>query len=770
MSPSWLRELLLGARMALAGGRSGLVRAALTAVGVGLGVAMLLAAVSIPHMMQARSDRNAARADQNYGAQVEHTDRSTLVGATDMQYRDAGIRGRLVRAEGSQPVVPPGLTALPRPGEMVVSPALARLLVTPEGALLRERLHYPTVGLIADEGLQGPGELAFYLGSDTLTADTSGVGRRNSFGDENTSDGLDPVLLLLVVIIFVVLLLPVAMFVASAIRFGGDSRDRRLAGVRLVGADTGMARRIAAGEAMLSALLGVVTGALMFLAGRSLVGSVELMGISVYPADVRPDPVLAALIVAAVPAAAVVVTVLSLRRVMIEPLGVVRRGGDTRRRLWWRLILPVLGVLLLLPLVGSVSKESEGFSEWQVIGGVCFILLGVATLLPWLVQSVVRRIHGGPVAWQLAVRRLQLDGSMSARAVTGVAVAVAGAIGLQMMFAAVEANYQRFSGQDPSRAQISATVGLPHGWPDAAAATARFAATPGVTAISSRSILNMELAPKPDGEIPSAPLTLAGCDDLRRLAEIGDCADGDAFVVDNPEFTPPAPGTAVTIRADDDPGTSWTVPAGARSVRPLIDPLNGASAGVLVTPGALPAAVLAGPHLWLQALIAVDPASTDAVDRVVTTRWELDQFGSTWELNPTVVDNKFAQVRRGLFAGAAVTLLLIGASLLVVVLEQLRDRRRLLAVLVAFGTRRRTMSWAILWQTAVPVVLGLVLACAAGVGLGAVLLRIIGAPVAIDWTGIGVVSALAGAVILLVTALSMPVLWRLMRAEGLRTE
>ena len=41
-----LRELLLGARMALAGGASGWLRAGLTALGVGLGVALLLVAVA----------------------------------------------------------------------------------------------------------------------------------------------------------------------------------------------------------------------------------------------------------------------------------------------------------------------------------------------------------------------------------------------------------------------------------------------------------------------------------------------------------------------------------------------------------------------------------------------------------------------------------------------------------------------------------------------------------------------------------------------------
>jgi hypothetical protein len=35
-------------------------------------------------------------------------------------------------------------------------------------------------------------------------------------------------------------------------------------------------------------------------------------------------------------------------------------------------------------------------------------------------------------------------------------------------------------------------------------------------------------------------------------------------------------------------------------------------------------------------------------------------------------------------------------------------------VLVAFGTRRRTLSWSVLWQSAVPVGLGLVTGIALG--------------------------------------------------------
>src|SRR5690606_21990732 len=64
---AWMRELLLGARMALAGGVSGWLRAGLTALGVGLGVALLLLAASVPHAIAARQERTAARDDVSYG-------------------------------------------------------------------------------------------------------------------------------------------------------------------------------------------------------------------------------------------------------------------------------------------------------------------------------------------------------------------------------------------------------------------------------------------------------------------------------------------------------------------------------------------------------------------------------------------------------------------------------------------------------------------------------------------------------------------------------
>ncbi|HVT68950.1 MAG TPA: hypothetical protein VHF26_14460, partial [Trebonia sp.] len=57
----WARDLAMGARFAAGGGREGWIRTALTAVGVGLGVAVLLLAAAVPAMMSARDHREAAR-------------------------------------------------------------------------------------------------------------------------------------------------------------------------------------------------------------------------------------------------------------------------------------------------------------------------------------------------------------------------------------------------------------------------------------------------------------------------------------------------------------------------------------------------------------------------------------------------------------------------------------------------------------------------------------------------------------------------------------
>ncbi|WP_030217260.1 FtsX-like permease family protein [Streptomyces bikiniensis] len=786
----WARDLALGARFAVSGGRPGLLRTLLTATGVGFGVALLLLAASLPHMLFQREVRESVRAvdasREVTGPRPDtfrYFDRATT-------YRDNVVSALLLQPDGDAPPLPPGATAFPRPGEMLLSPALRDLLDSPEGALLRERLPYEVAGTLGKDGLIGPAELRYVAHVDFLdTGNPDGRGER--FGWSVPEEPMNAFLILLVVVACVVLLLPVLVFVATAVRFGGEQRDRRLAALRLVGADAPMTRRIAAGESLAGALLGLLVGAGLFAVARQFAGSFTIWDVNAFPSDVVPLPALAALALVTVPVASVVVTLVALRGVAIEPLGVVRASAPRRRRLWWRLLLLAAGAALLVPLMGRVSVTETSIDTVPVVTGTVLFLIGLTTLLPWLVEAGVKRLHTGPVAWQLAVRRLQLSSGTAARAVSGIVVAATGAIALQMLFQAMEKDFTLPTGGDSSRAQIAFGV---HGktFDEARAINARFARTEGVAeAMSVVEAHAWRPGPLEKGRdsAPATPLRVGDCASLREFAALPACRDGDVFVVlahgaqggpDDERITAVArAGATVALRDPhppedgpegrpaDAPPPLWKLPAGTKTVDSRPDPTGMYQYGVLATPSAVDTGLLG--ESYAQSVIRLDPAVPDAADRARNTAAAIDPTAWVKDLKDTEVDAAFSSVRTGILVGSTLTMLLVAASLLVTTLEQLRDRKRLLSSLVAFGTRRSTLSWSVLWQTAVPIALGLALAVAGGLGLGVVLLKAGGQQVQDWWVFLPVVG-IGAALIALVTLLSLPALWRLMRADGLRTE
>ncbi|MFI6035265.1 FtsX-like permease family protein [Streptomyces sp. NPDC051315] len=773
-------DLAMGFRFAFSGGREGWVRALLTSVGVGLGVALLLLTTAVPNILDARHARESARHDFSLTPEeIPAADDTLVVAHAGSLWHERDIRGRLLQPEGARAPLPPGISGFPAPGEMYVSPALAEVLKSSGGELLRERLPGKIVGTIGEKGLIGPAELAYYAGSDDLAeriGHHSAVARIDHFGDigDEGSGALDPVLLLLVLLVFVVLLAPVGIFVATAVRFGGEQRDRRLAALRLVGCDGGMTRRIAAGEALAGAVLGLVLGTGFFLIGAEIAGTVELFGVSVFPDYLTPTPVLAALVAVAVPAAAVFVTLFALRRVVIEPLGVVRTAKPARRRLWWRLLPPLAGLAMLYPMIGQGDGNGD-FNQYLVTGGVLLLLVGVTALLPWVVEASVARLGHGAVSWQLAVRRLQLSSGTAARMVNGIAVAVAGAIALQMLFAAVQEDYTESTGRDPSRVQMQ--VDLTDDV-DVAAAGRKFEKTEGVrdaVALSHTSFGDRRKDPE-----YTLDITVGDCAALRELARLSTCREGDVFLAESEVADYDAklrelmaPGATVWVDpsyGDGEPAAEarWTLPAAVPAVNVREDSLQPHVTGLLVTPSALPAK--AEPSLYGNVYVRVDESVPDAREHVRNTAAAIDPLVDAWSWTSTQRSEEYDTIRTGLFVGASAVLVLIGASLLVSQLEQLRERRKLLSSLIAFGTRRRTLTLSVLWQTAIPITLGLLLAMAVGLTLGVILLKMATVPLRVDWASVLAMTGIGGAVVLVVTLLSLPPLLRLMRPDGLRTE
>ncbi|MFJ3581330.1 FtsX-like permease family protein [Streptomyces sp. NPDC090127] len=779
---TWTRDLALGARFAVTGGRRGWIRTTLTAVGIGLGVALLLLASSVPHMSFAREVRESQRNVDASGDHPNPTRDSFLYASPTTVYRGDPVSGHVVRPEGPDAPVPPGLAKIPGPGEMWVSPALADLLGSPAGALLGERLPYRITGTIGEAGLIGPAELRYVAGSATLTTDTYD-GRGRAYGWSVPEEPLNAFLLLLVVIACVVLLLPVLVFVATAVRFGGEQRDRRLAALRLVGADTAMVRRIAAGESLASALLGLGLGAAFFTAGRQLVGLVTVWDVNAFPSDVVPLAPLAALVLTVVPVSAVVVTLFALRRVAIEPLGVVRAATPRPRRLWWRLLLVAAGAALLLPMADDVNLRDTAIDTAGVATGSTLALIGLTTLLPWLVEACVARLRGGPVAWQLATRRLQVSSGTAARAVSGIVVAAAGAIALQMMFHAMQSDFMNPTGMDTARAQMQSSIDARDGG-EAREMIEKFSGTEGVTGVVG-TIESHAWRPGPlrKGEDfgPITSLVVADCPSLKELARLPSCTDGDVFVAlahgrqggapDDWVRQTASPGAVVALRDPQEHRggalPTWRIPESARTVDARLDPVGSYQFGIFATPSAIDVDRLDDARAT--AMVRVDASVPDAAEHVRNTAASIDALAWVRTLQDTERDAQYTSVRTGILAGATATMLLVAASLLVTTVEQLRDRKRLLSSLVAFGTRRTTLCLSVLWQTAVPIGLGLALAVAGGLGLGVVLLKMIGKQV-VDWWVFLPVTGVGAAMVAAVTLLSLPPLWRLTRADGLRTE
>ena len=763
----WFTDLALGVRLALGGGRTSWVRLALTGAGIGIGVAVLLTASSVPTVLSERVERQAGATPHNGepgAGDVLHG----VFWTTD--YRGETIAGRFVQGSGPNAPVPPGMSRVPGDGEIFVSPALADLLASPDGELLRERFPQRVVGTIGQDGLNAPHDLTFYAGDATVEEGSGDTITR--FGGERQERTLDPVLSLLILVGVVALLFPVLVFVGITTRLAGAERDRRLAALRLVGAGAQRVRRIAAGEALLGAGVGLVVGAALFFAARLFVENIRLLGVSVFVSDLTPSLPLAVLIAVLVPVLAVVTSVVAMRRTVVEPLGVVRRTKPVRRVLWWRLVPITVGAVALLTQAGAFGgTEVGGRSTEIVIGGIILLLLGIPVLLPWVVERAVGRLRGGAPSWQLAIRRLQLESGTAARVVGGVAVVLAGGIALQSVMASAQARIVDRPMPEADRGRI--VVILQESEPELAEQTvALLQRAAGVERVHP-----MRTVPFKSGE-DYYSATVGTCEVLKTVAALPNCRDGDSFLVDaagsSPGYDRPVPEAGQPVRVfanpdDQEPTLPWTVPA-FTDVKAAGDGPRDVS-GLLVTPSLVRDLPATAGHT--RVFVRVDQDRPDIAEHVrnavapMTWRTYAAYFGEI-DLSDRV--KQFQSVRQALLAGSLVTLLLAGASLLVLALEQVRERRRPLAVLAASGVPRGALGRSLLWQNAVPLLLALVVSVAVGGGLAVLLLRIISQPIVLDWPGIGVLSAAAALMVVVVTLLSLPSLRRATGALGLRSE
>lgn len=759
----WLRDLGMGLRLSIGGSRAtktGVVRLVMSTVGIGLAVFVLLLAVSAPHMFQARDLRQNAFYPSNETIAGIAPTRAVF---TDSYLRNDHVRAAFLQATGPNSPHPAGVNRVPAVGEVMVSPGLADVLAGPDRDLIAPRLPGKVVGVIDPSAVVDPGDLEFYAGV-TLpqgpVATESHVQDVYLFGFQSSLKTTDPQMLTVITIGVTVLLMPVLVFVAVSSRIAGAERDRRLAALRLVGADRRQVVRIAAAESLAGAGSGIVLGLALFWLFRASVEHISFTDLGFYQQDVAPPWYAVVLVLLAVPAISVVTSLVSLRRTVIEPLGVVRRAPKVKRRLWWRLVPPAAGVVLIL--------TSGNDSAIQLSAGAVLLLLGIPVVLPWVLDRGLRGFRGGSPSVQLAVRRLQLDTGTATRVVAGLSVVLAGAIAIQGVLAA---EAKRF---DVSLTQSlgSAEPDLLHIGPDTAVADQALQLTRGVSGVRSAYDVESFGVSTPEGDYYD--VSVVDCAHVHTLLRVPDCRDGDVFLPTGGRALPPVDGTAMDPAEREFP---WHVPAHAKPA-PRIDvptdgSVGGAFSSLILTPAALKASGLDSSVLYASITAELVPGSPDVQDRVRNALAPLQ-----WRVNVDRVNRdrlsddqaSFLVVRNGLLGGSIFTLLLAGVCLLVVALEQMRERRRAIAALAATGVPTRTLAQSILIQTAIPVVAGVLVAVVAGIGLSALVFPLVDEPFTVDWGVVGFLSAAAALLVVAVTGLTLPSLRGAARLEALRAE
>jgi hypothetical protein len=682
----------LALRLAVAGGREAVARLAIIAVAVAVGSGLLLTVIAGLHAVNAQNGRYAWM-NTGLAQNPANTGPAATAPALWLSRWDSFHGEQIGRIDlamtGPDFPAPPGVVRMPRPGEYVVSPAMADLLRTVPADQLGDRYPGHQIGTISTAGLPAPTSLLIIVGRTPAElepmAHTHTVNRietrdpRNCKGCQagTTNDGID----LILSVVGTALAFPLLMFIGTATRLSAARREERFAAMRLVGATPRQVSVIATVESTVAALVGVVAGFGLYAALRSPVAAIPFTGERFFVSDVRITAVDGLVILLGVPLAAAVAARIALRRVRVSPLGVSRRTTPAPPRVW-RLVPVLAGLAELAYFVGRSPESTDGQIA-AYLSGIFIVMIGLVVAGPWLTMTGARLLaaRARRPAALIAARRLADNPRAGFRAVSGLMLALF--VTAVASGAITTMNAER--GLPEGGTALSNMMGvtfwgpdLPHGQrpPTAADVPASLRTIPGVGRI-----VLVRANPDFRYDVPSdANPGLIACDVLARYPAAGVCEPGQQVAQ--------IYGGLSSLPEDERhfPPTHWTV--GQLSSLPLL-------ALDIETDGA-PATIerlrttLATAFPW-----GLRAPGTDAEDR----RMDMKQLVQWQQLADVVI---------------LTTLPIAGCSLAVAIAAGLSERRRPFSLLRLTGARLDTLRRVIALESAVPLLLVAVLATGTG--------------------------------------------------------
>jgi hypothetical protein len=749
--------MALAARLAIGGGRESLVRLVLTGVGLALATVMLLgAAVTFP-ALRAHDVRRAWTATSPQNQPPPEDDSTTdplLWRLTETRFDGRDIVRVDVAPLGPDAPVPPGLTALPAPGELAASPALIELLARTDDAILAARFPGVVTATIARDALVSPDDLVVFVGraADELEREPPVLLVRR-IETEPATVTLTRAMRLAFAVGIVGLLTPVIVFVATATRLAAARRERRLAAMRLAGATPDQIGVVAAVEATIAAIAGTAAGFALFFAIRPALAHVPLDGATFYPGDLQLPFVSAAAIAIGVPLLAAGTAVASLRHARISPLGAARRSTPRRPSPRPLLLIPA-GLAVLLGTQATMTGASDTVVASGVAVGLLAMIVGIAGSGPWLTLAIAHALaRGRHTSSLLAARRLQDNPAGGFGAIGGLVLAVfVGTVFSAFAASALAATPGSTDEQLPPGVISNTLRPIPpvstNSAPDAGQLRASFQADPAATAAG------VNWPPLDPRRVERAVADLHAIDGVNHASTIHALTD-EAAIDRIIRSDTGLRGHPAAMTCDDATALGLTTCEGIT--------------GVDLTDTLTPTDLAAAP------VIAVAAHTDDSTRAVEAARTVLEQLMPA-NAARTQADH---DARNGATArtidrvsnlALAVTLIIAGCSLAVAVAGSISERRQPFALLRLAGTRLRDLRRIVLTEAAAPLIAATATTAALGVTVTWLTLAADPDGPSLALPGAGYWLALAGGVTIALSVVSatLPLLRRLTDPDTVR--
>lgn len=326
---------------------------------------------------------------------------------------------------------------VPAAGEYYVSEALAKTVKEHPDDQLGSRFGDKQLGTLPSSVTAGRDELAVIRGvaKGTVAIDKDNPHKNliYQFSDQLPKEyqytAVDTLMTYIIYLGVLIVLLPVIMLISISAKLGSIQREKRYAALRLVGATNGQVINVMATESLLSGLIGVVIGTLLYVVSLPLLQQLSLEETRYWPDMITVQKVQFIVIIILTMLLVWFANWWGMRKVHTSPLGIAQNDHREKKPGWWRFIPLVAGitVLICLQLKGHAQNMNDSQNNVMLLMlAIVLIMSGLVLAGSWLTYVLAKlfsRTARKPVT-MIGMKYVQSHARAISRSVIGVVLAL----------------------------------------------------------------------------------------------------------------------------------------------------------------------------------------------------------------------------------------------------------------------------------------------------------------------------------------------------------